>query len=133
MEKEELIQKAFEAKQHTYSPYSHFPVGAALLTKDGKVFLGANIENASYPAGICAERSALVSAYSNGVRKDDIQALAIVCDGKRPAAPCGICRQMLNELIGRDTPIYLSNGTDTLETTMQELLPMSFDREDLGV
>ena len=79
----------------------------------------------------CAERSAIYSAYSNGYRKEDIQALAIVSDGYRIAAPCGICRQVLSELIGQDTPIYLSNGKEELETTIAELLPMQFNKGDV--
>ena len=132
MNKEELIREAFQAMKNTYSPYSNFPVGAALLTKDGRVFYGANIENASYPAGNCAERSALFSAYSNGVRKDDIEALAIVSEGKRISSPCGICRQVLHELLNPDTPIYLANRTETKTVTPQEILPDAFGREDLA-
>ena len=124
MNKEELIREAFQAMKNTYSPYSNFPVGAALLTKDGRVFYGANIENASYPA--------LFSAYSNGVRKDDIEALAIVSEGKRISSPCGICRQVLHELLNPDTPIYLANRTETKTVTPQEILPDAFGKEDLA-
>ena len=131
MTKDELIQEAFKAKRNSYSPYSHYPVGAAVLTKDGSVFHGANIENASYPAGICAERAAVFNACSCGVRKGDIEALAIVSDGARLAAPCGVCRQVLYELLDGDTPIYLSNGKEEKTVTMNELLPFAFGPEDL--
>ena len=99
MTREELIEEAFKAMENSYAPYSNFHVGAAVLTKDGKVFWGANIENASFGATNCGERSAIFAAYSNGYRKDTIEALAIVSDGDRIAAPCGICRQVLSELI----------------------------------
>lgn len=129
MEKEELIQEAFKALRNSYSPYSHYPVGAAIATKDGHVIYGANIENASYPAGICGERNAVFSAYAQGYTKDDFTALAIVGRGKTVAAPCGVCRQALNELLNKDMPIYLSNGIETVETTIAELLPMAFGPE----
>lgn len=131
MEKEELIREAFKALQNSYSPYSHYPVGAAVCASDGTVIYGANIENASYPAGICGKRNAVFAAYARGYRKDDITALAIVSRGHTVAAPCGVCRQVLAELLNRNTPIYLSNGTETIETNMAELLPMPFGPEDL--
>ena len=121
MTREELIEEAFKAMENSYAPYSNFHVGAAVLTKDGKVFWGANIENASFGATNCGERSAIFAAYSNGYRKDTIEALAIVSDGDRIAAPCGICRQVLSELITGDTPIYLSNRKDEIDTCMNEL------------
>ena len=102
-----------------------------LFRSDGTVFWGANIENASYGATNCAERSAVFAAYSRGYRKDTIEALAIVSDGERIAAPCGICRQVLSELLKGDTPIYLSNGYDEMTTNMTELLPMQFTMEDV--
>lgn len=129
--KKQLIDKAFIAMNNAYAIYSNYHVGSCVLLKDGTTFLGANIENASFGATNCAERSAIYSAYSNGYRKEDIQALAIVSDGYRIAAPCGICRQVLSELIGQDTPIYLSNGKEELETTIAELLPMQFNKGDV--
>lgn len=131
MDRNELIKEAFSAMKNAYAPYSNYHVGAAVLTADGKVFYGANIENASYGATNCAERSAVFSAYSNGYRKDTIEALAIVSDGKRIAAPCGICRQVLCELVKGDMPIYLSNGRDEVDTCINELLPMQFNEEDV--
>lgn len=129
--KKQLIEQAFIAMNNAYAIYSDYHVGACVLLKDGTTFLGANIENASFGATNCAERSAIYSAYSHGYRKEDIQALAIVSDGHRIAAPCGICRQVLSELIGQDTPIYLSNGKEELVTTIAELLPMQFNVEDV--
>ena len=131
MTKDELVKLAFEALKDSYCVYSKFPVGAAVLCKDGTTFKGVNIENASYGLTNCAERSAVFAAYSNGYRRDDIEALAIVSNGKRISAPCGACRQVLNELLGKDTPIYLSNGKEEVTKTMRELLPMSFDEEDV--
>ena len=131
MTREELIEEAFKAMENSYAPYSNYHVGAAVLTKDGKVFWGVNIENASFGATNCGERSAIFAAYSNGYRKDTIEALAIVSDGDRIAAPCGICRQVLSELITGDTPIYLSNRKDEIDTCMNELLPYQFTTEDV--
>ena len=131
LSREELIQEAFKAMENAYAPYSNYHVGAAVLTTDGRVFWGANIENASYGATNCAERSAVFSAYSNGYHKDRIKALAIVSDGDRIAAPCGICRQVLCELLDHHTPIYLSNGRDEKDTDIDELLPMQFSGEDV--
>ncbi len=130
MTKQELVELAFEAMENAYVPYSHYRVGACVLTKDGRTFKGANIENASYGLANCAERSAIFSAYSNGVKKEDVEALAIVCEGNTIAAPCGACRQVLCELIGMDTPIYLSNRKEERTTSIRELLPMAFTSED---
>lgn len=132
MEQKELLKLAFEAMENAYAPYSNYHVGACVLCKDGKTFKGANIENASYGACNCGERSAIFAAYSNGYRKDDIEAIAIVTDGGRIGAPCGICRQVLGELLHEDTPIVLSNGKEVIVKTISELLPMRFSSEDLA-
>lgn len=126
-----LVKKAFEYLENAYCPYSNYYVGACVETKDGHFFGGANIENASYGLTNCAERSAIFATYSNGYRQKDIKAIAIVAQGKTLAAPCGACRQVLVELIGLDTPIYLANKEKQIETSMRELLPMSFTNEDL--
>lgn len=131
MNKEILIQHAFKAMDNAYAPYSNYHVGSCVVTKDGHTFLGANIENASYGATNCGERSAIFAAYSNGYRKEDIEAIAIVTDGKILAGPCGICRQVLSELLESNTPIYLSNKESSQTTTIDELLPMRFTSEDL--
>ena len=127
----ELLEEAFEAMGNAYAPYSNYHVGACVLCRDGKTFKGANIENASFGATNCAERTAIFATYANGYRKDDIEALAIVSDGDRVAAPCGICRQVLCELIAQDCPIVLSNGKETVYTNISELLPFQFNQEDL--
>lgn len=117
--------------ENAYAPYSNYHVGACALCKDGTLFYGANIENASYGGTNCAERSAVFAAYSRGYRKDDIEALAIVSDGKRIGYPCGICRQVLSELLNQKMPIVLSNRQETLVTDMEELFPFQFSSEDL--
>ena len=130
--KEELLQEAFKAIHFAYAPYSRYHVGAAVETKDGKLYLGANVENASFGATSCAERNAVFAAYSNGYRKEDIVGLAIASDGDRVCAPCGICRQVLCELIPQDTPIYLSNGKEEVTSSIRELLPFQFNEEDVN-
>ena len=133
MEKTQLIEKAKEARKLSYSPYSKFAVGAALLCKDGKVFQGANVENASYPLCMCAERNALYNAMMNGYKKSDFVALAIIADTDEPCSPCGACRQVISELFPKEAKIYLANlkGQEK-ETNIEELLPFSFSGDDLN-
>lgn len=131
MKYQEVLDKAFEAMGNAYAPYSNYHVGACVKTYDGKYFLGANIENAAYGPTNCGERSAIFAAYSNGYRKEDIEVIAIVSDGHRVGYPCGVCRQVLVELINSDTPIILSNKKDIVETNISEILPFSFTSEDL--
>lgn len=132
MEKEELVDIAKEARSLSYSPYSHFAVGAALLCKDGSVYQGANIENSSYPLCMCAERNALYNAMMDGKTKDDFVALAIVADTDGPCSPCGACRQVISELFPAEAPIYMANLHGLIQpTTIQELLPFAFDGDDL--
>lgn len=128
---DKLIDQAFKNLENAYAPYSKYRVGACVKCKDGRTFNGVNIENASFGLTNCAERSALFSAYSNGVHKQDIESIAIVCEGKTIAAPCGACRQVLVELLEKDTPIYLANHQQRLKTTITELLPLSFTSEDM--
>lgn len=133
MNKEELIALAKEETKRSYSPYSHFAVGAALLTKDNKVFLGTNIENAAFGLSMCAERNAIFNAYVNGVKKDEIVALAIIADTEDPVSPCGSCRQVLSELFPKNGKIYLANFKGNIkETNIVELLPYSFSKDDLN-
>lgn len=132
MNKEDLVSYAKDAMENSYSPYSKFKVGAALLTTSGEVYSGANIENASYGLTMCAERNAIYNAYCHGVEYEDIEALAIITDTSRPASPCGACRQVISELIPPETPIYLANLRGDIKVTkIGELLPYSFDSEDL--
>ncbi len=132
MKKEELVQKAIEARRLSHSPYSRFKVGAALLTKDGQIFEGANIENSSYPLCMCAERNALYNAMMHGYKKDDFEALALAADTDGPCSPCGACRQVISELFPNDKPIYMANiKGDIQETNVPELLPFAFSEDDL--
>ena len=132
MEPKELIEKAKEARKLSYSPYSHFAVGAALLCKDGQVYLGANIENSAYPMCMCAERNALYNAKMHGVKKEDMVALALSADTDEPCSPCGACRQVISELFPSNAPIYMSNlKGDVQETTIVELLPYAFSEDAL--
>ena len=132
MKKEELIKKAESARELAYAPYSKFKVGAALLTKDGQVFLGANIENSSYPLCMCAERNALYNAMLHGYKKADFVALALTADTDEPCSPCGACRQVISELFPKDAPIYMANlKGDIKESNIQELLPFAFSGDDL--
>lgn len=130
MESKELILKAKEARELSYSPYSHFAVGAALLCKDGSVFIGANIENSSYSLCMCAERNALYNAYMHGKRKEDFLAMALCADTDEPCSPCGACRQVLSEIFPKDAPIYMTNlKGDIQKTTISELLPFAFSED----
>ena len=132
MKPEELIEKAKEARKLSYSPYSHFAVGAALLCKDGNVYLGANIENSAYPMCMCAERNALYNAKMHGVKKEDMVALALSADTDEPCSPCGACRQVISELFPSNAPIYMSNlKGDVQETNIKELLPYAFSEDAL--
>ncbi|MDR4888982.1 cytidine deaminase [Fredinandcohnia sp. QZ13] len=131
MKTEELINEAKKARELAYVPYSKFKVGAALLTKDGKVYHGCNIENAAYSVTNCAERTALFKAVSEGDKK--FAAIAVVADTDRPVPPCGACRQVISELCQPDTKVYLSNlKGDIQEITINELLPGAFTPEDLN-
>jgi cytidine deaminase len=127
---DQLIEEAKKARDKAYVPYSKFGVGAALLTTDGKVYHGCNIENAAYSMCNCAERTALFKAYSEGDR--NFQLLAVVADTERPCSPCGACRQVISELCPRDMKVVLTNlKGDIQEITVEELLPGAFSPEDL--
>ncbi|HZG71094.1 MAG TPA: cytidine deaminase [Chondromyces sp.] len=130
MDNQQLITEAKKARERAYVPYSKFQVGAALLTKDGQVFHGCNIENAAYSMCNCAERTALFKAYSEGEK--EYAALAVIADTARPVPPCGACRQVIAELCPPDMKVVLSNlKGDIKELTVEELLPGAFLPEDL--
>ncbi|WOV88823.1 cytidine deaminase [Sporosarcina oncorhynchi] len=131
MDREKLIEEAKLARQTAYVPYSKFPVGAALLTEDGQIFHGCNIENSSYSMTNCAERTAFFKAVSEGVKS--FKALAVVGDTEGPVSPCGACRQVIAEFCDRDMPVYLTNlKGDVQATTVEKLLPGAFSKEDLA-
>jgi len=119
MTTEDLIAVAWEARERAYAPYSNFKVGAALLSADGQVFQGCNVENISYGLTICAERVAMGAAVAQGVTKFD--KVAVVADTKEPVSPCGACRQVLAEF-GVKT-IILANKQGSVEFSLEELLP----------
>lgn len=130
MEKEKLMQEAMQVRKQAYVPYSNFPVGAALVTSDGKVYRGVNIENAAYSMTNCAERTAIFKAVSEGERS--FAALAVVADTEGPVSPCGACRQVIAEFCKPDMPVYLTNLNGKVEeTTVSRLLPGAFSTEDL--
>lgn len=127
-EKQSLIDLANEARKLAYVPYSHYPVGAALRTKSGRIYTGVNVENAAYPQTMCAERVAVFKAVSDGEKEFD--AISVVTDNG--GSPCGGCRQVLAEF-GLDTIILMAdkNGHLVKETTVNELLPEAFTPEKL--
>ncbi|MDI9475486.1 MAG: cytidine deaminase [Natronincolaceae bacterium] len=126
---EELIKKAIKAKQYAYAPYSGFPVGAALLTEEGKVYTGCNIECASYGATNCAERTAIFKAVSEGER--NIEAIAVVSSSDDYTYPCGICRQVIMEFGNKIKIIAARSEHDYKVHVIDDLLPDSFSSEDL--
>ena len=128
MTDEALIEIAKQYRTHSYSPYSHFPVGAAVLTAAGKVYGGCHIENSSYPLGNCAERTAIFKAVSEGER--DLAAIAIVADTPGPCSPCGACRQVMAEF--RIPRIIMANlKGEWCVVTLDQLLPYAFSDTDL--
>ncbi|WP_298845325.1 cytidine deaminase [Clostridium sp.] len=130
MEYQDLVSKAIDARKNSYSPYSNFKVGAAVLTYDGKIYTGCNIENASYGATNCAERTAIFKAVSEGYTT--IKAIAIVGVENDYTYPCGICRQVIAEFASVDTKIILGKGkTEYLVKTLDEILPGAFTKKDL--
>ncbi|WP_062104650.1 cytidine deaminase [Bacillus niameyensis] len=130
MELEKMIKAAELARENAYTPYSKFPVGSALLTTNGKVYHGCNIENASYGVTNCAERTAMFNAISSGER--DFQMLTVIADTDEPVSPCGACRQVIAELCPKDMVVVLANlSGKTKIVTVEELLPFAFSSEDL--
>jgi len=120
-----LISMAAEAQQNSYSPYSNFKVGAALLLDDDSVYTGVNIENGAYSATVCAERTAFFKAVSEGKR--NFKKIAIVGgDITSPCYPCGVCRQVMSEFCGEDFEILTLKDGEILKTTLGELLPHAF-------
>lgn len=134
MTDKELMIAANEARKFAYTPYSHFKVGAALLTKSGKLYTGCNIENSSYTPTVCAERTAVFKAVSEG--ESNFAVIAVV-GGKEEnplefCSPCGVCRQVLAEFCGEDFRILLGNPEKFQSYTVDEILPFSFTKKDLN-
>lgn len=130
VEPKQLIDEAIAASKQAHVPYSHFHVGAALLTTDGKIYRGCNIENASYGLTNCAERTAIFKAVSEGDKQ--FSAIAVVGDTDGPISPCGACRQVLAEFCDDHTQIILANlKGDFMITNINEILPGYFSSKDL--
>jgi cytidine deaminase len=130
---EKLIDEARAARELAYTPYSKFQVGAALECKDGRIFRGCNVENASYGLTNCAERTAFFSAIAAGYKPGDFAALAVIGQTEGPIAPCGGCRQVILELGGNELPVVLTNlNGDMFETTAAGQLPNAFGGANLN-
>ena len=126
---DEMKVIATKYAQAAYAPYSHYPVGAAVLGEDGRIYGGCNIENAAYPSGICAERVAIFKAVSEGTRK----ILGLVVRTPNGGSPCGACRQVMREFLDDQSPVFIVDGTGglCLEMPFEALLPRSFGPESL--
>lgn len=129
MDYKELVKMAYEVAKNAYAPYSNYNVGAALLTKSGKVFLGCNVECGSYGGTNCAERTALFSAIAAGEK--EFEAIAVVTSNEEYAFPCGICRQVMIEF-GEDLNVIVSKGLDYKVYKLSELLPHSWTKDELN-
>ncbi|MBN2018545.1 MAG: cytidine deaminase [Candidatus Cloacimonetes bacterium] len=123
----ELIKAAKEASESSYSPYSKYKVGAALLTADGNIYTGTNVENASFPASVCAERVAIFDAVTN--KEYNFEACAIYAEGENYPFPCGICRQVMSEFSKNMKVIVARNEHEYVVKTIAELLPDMFEFE----
>ena len=128
-----MFEKLVEIRKNSYSPYTKFPVSAIVVTKDGREFIGTNVEDASTRAGACAERTAIFSAISNGVKKGEFKEIHVLASkDENPGTPCFVCRQMISELCDLDTVINCySNDGDKKTYTVKELCPHPFSEEDL--
>ena len=132
VDKETLMESARAIKTNAYIAYSNFPVGAALLLKDGSVINGVNVENVSFGATNCAERTAIFTAITKGYKKGDFEAIAIAGDTEDFLPPCSICRQVLVEFCSPDMPVYLTNAKkECKELTLKELVPYAFTDLDM--
>ena len=124
-----LRERAFAAMERAYAPYSSFRVGAALLGSDGSVTEGCNVENAAYPVGICAERTALASAVARGIRS--FEAIVVATEAQEPTPPCGMCRQMLEEFAPHLLVVSVTRDGRASRWTMDDLLPKAFTPHSL--
>lgn len=125
----ELVEEALKAKEKAYAPYSHFRVGAALQTADGKIYTGCNVENASFGLAICAERVAIFKAISDGCQ--DFKAIAVVGDSDNFCSPCGSCRQVMAEFAPEMPVIMVGANKDYQVQKVRELIPGYFSVQDI--
>ena len=127
-----LFEIAKENIKNAYVPYSKFRVSAVLELKNGEIYKGINVENASYGLSNCAERSALFAAYSNGVKKEDIKQIMVYTDKEHFVSPCGACRQVMRELIEEDASVIFANSKGEFKKVLnKDLLPYGFTEKDL--
>lgn len=132
MNKEQLMTHARAVLKKSYSPYSKFPVGAAILMKDGTVISGVNVENVSFGATNCAERTAIFTAITQGYQKGDFEAIAVAGETEDFLPPCNICRQVMVEFFAPTTPVYLTNGAgDIREFLLKDIAPLAFTELDM--
>ena len=128
-----MVEKLLELAKNSYSPYSHFRVATIVVMKDGREIPGVNVENAAYGSSICSERSAILSAISQGYKKGDFKEMHCMCaDSDKVSMSCFACRQVINELFDKDTPLYFySNKGDVEKYTVAQLCPHPFEEDDL--
>lgn len=127
-----MKEKLINLLNNSYSPYSNFRVATIVVMKDGKEFNGVNVENASYGAAICAERSAIVSAISAGYKKGDFKEIHVMCDSEKISSSCFLCRQVIIEFFEKTSKVvFYSNKGEIMELTVEEVCPYPFDSEDL--
>lgn len=131
---QKMYEQALQARKNSYSPYSKFKVGAAILLDNNNIIVGTNIENSSFGLTSCAERNALFSAISQGYKKENIKALLVVANTDAPCSPCGACRQVISELMNQESDVILTNTKNDIKMfKVKELLPFSFSKDDLDV
>jgi cytidine deaminase len=127
-----MREKLVDLLNNSYAPYSNFRVSAIAVMNDGREFVGVNVENAAYGSGICAERSAILSAISNGYKRYDFRELYVMCDNEKVGMPCFACRQVILEFFDKNSKVISVNGEgEEKEFTVEELCPYPFDSEDL--
>lgn len=125
--KENNLVKTMGLIKNSYSPYSNFKVASSVITKDNRFFGGVNVENASYGLTMCAERTAIFNAISNGIKKENIDYLILVSDSKQKLFPCGACLQVLSEFLDEDTDVIIQNNNNISVYKLKNLLPFSFE------
>jgi len=128
-----MREKLIKLLENSYSPYSNFRVSAIVVMNDGREFVGVNVENAAYGSGICAERSAILSAVSNGYKKGDFKELYVMCDNDKIGMPCFACRQVILEFFDKSSKVVCINPKgEEIRLTVNDLCPYPFDSEDLA-
>lgn len=126
-----LFEKAYAVMQHAYVPFLNYQVGCSVLTTDGRVFTGCNVQNSSFPLGVCAEAGAISQMIAGGAKR--IAAILVIANHETPCTPCGGCRQIIREFASGDVPVYCANQHEVVRVhTVDELLPFSFGPEHMG-